>query len=337
MANEIRLKDLAAAMGVSITTVSKALNGHPDISEKMRNQIVAYAREVNYVPNQVAKSFRQQRTNIIGVILNDNANPYNARMMRGIEMQLTAHGYSPIFMDNHDDGNTELELVRSLKALNAAGVLLTPAARDEQSLALLREFHIPYVLTRQYLSAEQDPYVVVDDELAGYTATRYLLTYCNPKIFFLNATETISSAQNRLNGFRRALAERGMEPEADWIIPDCRNPQDGYNAMRKILEVHRPPFSVLCFSDYIATGTICALQERRIRIPYEVAVMGTDNIDILSFVKPRLSTLDLPKKRLGMKAAEILIDIIEHNHDGETTEANRQYVFKPELIVRETC
>ena len=107
MANEIRLKDLAAAMGVSITTVSKALNGHPDISEKMRNQIVAYAKEVNYIPNQVAKSFRQQRTNIIGVILNDNANPYNARMMRGIEMQLTAHGYSPIFMDNHDDRNTE--------------------------------------------------------------------------------------------------------------------------------------------------------------------------------------------------------------------------------------
>lgn len=340
MANEIRLKDLALALGVSITTVSKALNGHPDISEKTRNQIVAYANEVNYIPNQVAKNFRQQRTNIIGVILNDNSNPYNARMMHGIEIYLNARGYSPVFMDNHDDGKKEQALVRELKALNAAGILLTPASKDSQSIELLRDFGIPYVLTRQYIAADQDAYVVVDDELAGYMATKYLLSYCNPKVFFLNASETISSAQNRRKGYLSALEAAGMQPEEDWIVSNCRNQLDGYNAMRKILESEKPPFSVLCFSDYIAAGAICALQERRIQIPHEVAIMGTDNIEILSFVKPRLSTLDLPKKRLGMKAAEILIDIIEQNYAGmepsEELTASHRYVFKPELLVRET-
>ena len=123
-------------------------------------------------------------------------------------------------------------------------------------------------------------------------------------------------------------------------MPNCRNQLDGYNAMRKILETNKPPFSVLCFSDYIATGTVCALQERKIQIPYEVAVMGADNIDILSFVKPRLTTLDLPKKRLGMKAAEILIDSIEQNQAAgapDALAASRRYVFKPELIIRESC
>lgn len=340
MANEIRLKDLALALGVSITTVSKALNGHPDISEKTRNQIVAYANEVNYIPNQVAKNFRQQRTNIIGVILNDNSNPYNARMMHGIENYLNARGYLPVFMDNHDDGKKEQELIRALKSLNAAGILLTPASKDSQGVKLLRDFGIPYVLTRQYLSEDEDAYVVVDDERAGYIATKYLLSYRNPKVFFLNASETISSAQNRRRGYLRALEDDGMQPDSSWIISDCRNQLDGYNAMRKILETEKPPFSVVCFSDYIAAGAICALQERRIQIPHEVAVMGADNIEILSFVKPRLSTLDLPKKRLGMKAAEILIDIIEQNHAGaeETADAqaSHRYVFKPELLARES-
>ena len=184
------------------------------------------------------------------------------------------------------------------------------------------------------------PLGTVGRDMVYALITNYLLTYCNPKIFFLNGAETISSAQNRLHGYLRALQEHGAEVPEEWIVPNCRNQLDGYNAMRKILETNKPPFSVLCFSDYIATGTVCALQERKIQIPYEVAVMGADNIDILSFVKPRLTTLDLPKKRLGMKAAEILIDIIEQNQAAgapDALAASRRYVFKPELIIRESC
>lgn len=99
----IRLKDIADALNVSITTVSKALNGHPDISESRRKEILEYAEKLNYVPNQVARSFRQQRTKIVGIILSDNSNPYNARIIRGIEETFSSKGYYTIIMNNHED------------------------------------------------------------------------------------------------------------------------------------------------------------------------------------------------------------------------------------------
>lgn len=120
MQEKVRLKDLAEKLNISITTVSKALNGHPDISEKRRKEIIEYAASVNYVPNQVAKNFRQQRTNTVGIILSDNAYPYNSRMLHGMEETLAASGYYPIFVDSHQDARRELELIRSLHALNVA-------------------------------------------------------------------------------------------------------------------------------------------------------------------------------------------------------------------------
>lgn len=327
----IRLKDIADALNVSITTVSKALNGHPDISESRRKEILEYAEKLNYVPNQVARSFRQQRTKIVGIILSDISNPYNARIIRGIEETFSSKGYYTIIMNNHEDPEKELKLVSELCGLNVAGVLLTPAAGNKKSRELLRQFNIPYVLVNRYINEKEDTYVVVDDWKAAYIGTKHLCSFCYDKIFFLNFLSSVSSSKNRLKGYKAALEEYKIEMDESWVIPDCKNQQDGYKAMLKILEKNKPPFSVLCYSDYIAIGAICALQERLIRIPENVAVMGTDDIDILSFVKPRLTTVGVPKLRLGIRCAELLIDLIRKK---ETEE--KRIVMKPELIIRET-
>ena len=326
----VRLKDIADALNVSITTVSKALNGHPDISEARRKEILEYAERFNYVPNQVARSFRQQRTRIVGIILSDNSNPYNARIIRGIEETLSSKGYYTIIMNNQEDPEKEMKLVSELLGLNVAGVLLTPAAGNRKSCELLRKFNIPYVLVNRYINEKEDTYVVVDDRKAAYLGTKHLSSFCYDKVFFLNFLSSVSSSKNRLKGYKDALKEANIEMDESWVIPECKNQLDGYKAMLKILE-NKPPFSVLCYSDYIAIGAICALQERLIRIPEDVAVMGTDDIDILSFVKPRLTTVGVPKLRLGIKCAELLIDLIKKKECKE-----RRIVMKPELIIRET-
>jgi len=118
---------------------------------------------------------------------------------------------------------------------------------------------------------------------------------------------------------------------------ECVNQLDGYEAMKKILEKNNPPFSVYCYSDYIAIGAICALQEREIRIPEDVAVMGNDDIEILSFVKPRLTTIGVPKYRLGIKCAELLVELIDKKNSGETESSKeKRILLKPDLIIRET-
>lgn len=338
-----RLKDLAEGLGVSITTVSKALNDHPDISPKRKKEILDYAKKVNYVPNQLAKSFRQQKTKIIGIIISDNSNPFNARVIRGIEETLSVHGYHCLVMNTHEDVEKELQLVRELRGLNVAGVLLTPASGNSASCELLRQYGINYVLVNRYVERGRDTYVVLDDYQAAYMGTKHLCDYGNDKIFFLNFLASVSSAQKRTEGYQQALKEEGIPFDSSLVTFGCMNQMDGYEVMKRILEKNKPPFSVLCYSDYIAIGAMCAIQERGYNMPHDVALMGNDDIDILSFVKPRLTTIGVPKLRMGIKSAELLLEMIRikeqalEQEDEAIEHAPQQVIMKPELIIRETC
>ena len=337
-----RLKDLAEGLRVSIRTVSKALNDHPDISAKRKKEILDYAREVNYVPNQVARSFRQQRTNMVGIIISDNANPFYARVIRGIEETLSAHGYHCVVMNSHEDVDKEIQLVDELRGLNVAGVILTPAAGNKKSCELLRKYDIPYVLVNRYLEKGEDTYVVLDDYQAAYMTAKHLCSYGNEKIFFLNFLPSVSSAQNRLEGYKKALEDCGIPYEPNMVVSGCTDQADGYESMKRILERNKPPLSVMCYSDYIAIGAICAIQERGFNLPHDIALSGNDDIGILSFVKPRLTTIGSPKLRMGIESARLLIELmdarakLEDEEEETEPEEKKHVVMKPELILRET-
>lgn len=336
-----RLKDLAEGLGVSITTVSKALNNHPDISPKRKKEILDYAKEVNYIPNQVARSFRQQKTNMIGIIISDNSNPFYARVIRGIEETLSVHGYHCVVMNSHEDVDKEIQLVDELRGLNVAGVILTPAAGNRSSCELLKKYDMPYVLVNRYIEKEKDTYVVLDDYQAAYMTAKHLCSYGHEKIFFLNFLSSVSSAQERLEGYKQALKDCGIPYEPSFVISGCKDQAGGYESMKQILEKNKPPFSVMCYSDYIAIGAICAIQERGYNLPHDIALSGNDDIGILSFVKPRLTTIGSPKLRMGIESARLLIELMEKKSvedDSEEIEQEepKHVVMKPELIIRET-
>lgn len=342
-----RLKDLAEGLNVSITTVSKALNNHPDISVKRKKEILDYAKKVNYVPNQLAKNFRQQKTKLIGIILSDNSNPFNARVIKGIEETLSVQEYHCLVMNTNEDVEKEQQLIKELCGLNVAGVLLMPASGNRKSCELLQQHGVNYVLVNRYVDKGEDTYVVMDDYQAAYMSTKHLCSYGNDKVFFLNFISSVSSTQERLEGYKKALEEYGMEYDSNWVTFGCVNQTDGYEVMKRILEKNKPPFSVLCYSDYIAIGAVCAIQERGYSMPHDVALMGNDDIDILSFVKPRLTTVGTPKMRMGIKSAELLLEMIktkeiakeaeELGEENEVIYEPKQVVMKPELIIRETC
>lgn len=328
------LKDIATKLNMSVTTISKALNNHPDISEKRKLEICNLAKEMHYIPNAMASNLRKQRTKFVGLIVGDNTNPYFARMIKGVEERLTTEGYHTLIFNSNEKPEKEIELLMELRSLNVAGVILTPAAGNKESSRLLKRFEIPYVLANRYIDKHTDNYVIVNDEKASYIATDYLLKYNNDKIFFLNFMEGVSTAVDRRLGYESALMKRGITPDPDWIIHDCINQDDGYIAMKDILSKHKLPFSVLCYSDYIAIGAIKALNENGVKMPDEVAIMGIDDIDIVSFVRPGLTTVHIPKSELGQKSAEMLLNII---NDDEDAVSERQIILQPSLVIRETA
>lgn len=340
MSQGITLKDIARDLHVSVTTVSKAMNNHPDISAKRKQEILDYAKKMNYIPNEMAKSFRKRKSNLIGLVLPDNANLYNARIIKGIEAGLSAADYYCIVVNNGENPDKELEMVKELCSLNVAGVLIAPAQGNSRSCEYLKNANIPYVLVNRYLKKDEDAYVVVDDDYAAYNATDYLATYQNP-IFFLNYLPEVSSSIERLNGYKRALAANNIAFDSGLVIHSCIDQTDGYEKTARILQQYTPPFSVLCYSDYIAIGVLCALQERGFHSPADVPVMGNDDNDLLSFVKPRLSTVAVPKYRLGLKAAEMILELIERKNKKMPFDkaflATKQIIKRTEIIIRETA
>ena len=334
MNKNVTLKDIASVLGVSAMTVSKALNNHPDISEARKMEILDMAQKMNYVPNALAKNLRTRSSSLIGIIIADNSNPYFANFVKGIERVLSTNGYHSVIFNTNEDPKRERMFINDLRSLNVAGIIITPALGNKKNVDMLKGIHIPYILSSRFINSETDPYVVADDVSAGYIATKHLLEVKNEKIVFINSNPDVSTARNRLLGYRKALAEKGLEVNNKLIFNGALNITDGHNITRQILENISTPFSLLCYSDYIAIGALQALNENNIKIPEDVALMGIDNIEYSAFTNPKLTTVALPTVQIGISCASLLLKIIKSSSDLDIK--SKQIVLMPHLIVRDS-
>lgn len=318
MSKRITMKDIAQELGVSVTTVSKAINNHPDISPARRRQIQSLLAERNYIPNYMAKNLRSARTKFISLIVSDNTNPYFAKVIKGVETVLSRNGYYTLIFNNNEDPEKEFTLIRELLSINIAGVLICPAGGSDKGISLLRENNIPYVLITRYIERNCDNYVLADDEKAGYLGTKHLIEKHGEHVAFFNHLPGISTTKDRLLGYRRALEEHGIPYRKEYILNNICNQEDGYNAARTMYNLMGSRhFSILCYSDFVATGAALYLQENGLAIPKDVAVMGIDGVEMFSYFYPGLSSIHLPKFELGAKSAEVLVDIINRKAQEE--------------------
>lgn len=339
----VTLKDIAKELNVSVTTISKAINKHPDISVARRKQIMSLLKERNYVPNYMAKNLRSAKTKFISLIVSDNSNPYYARVIKGVESVLSKHGYHTLIFNNNEDPEREINLISELLSINVAGVLITPAMGNSDSVKLLKAHGIPYVLLHRYLEKNKENYVVANDVEAAYIGTKYLIEKYGGRVGFINANLSISAAADRLEGYKKALREANISFNSNFVIEDVINQEEGYAAGALALErMGGSKFALLCFSDYIATGVMLRIQENNLRIPDDVAIMGIDGIELFSYTYPCLSSVRLPKFELGAKAAELLLEIVQREQNEEEEDESPKYedtqiVFAPTLSIKGTA
>ncbi len=330
---KVTIKDIASVLGVTPMTVSKALNGHPDISRGRKQQILETARQMNYVPNVVAKNLRTRSSSLIGVIVADNSNPYFANVIKGIEQVASHSNRHIVIFNSNEDPAREKMFINDLRSLNVAGIIISPALGNKENVDMIRSMSIPCVLCSRYIDRESDIYVTADDVMAGYFATRHLLASKGPNVYFINSDMNISTARDRLGGYTRAFAEKGLAVDTGKIYAGAFSMKDGYRLAKTILETAVPPFSLLCYSDYVAVGALQALSEAGLCIPGEVALMGIDNIEYSAFTNPQLSTVEIPSIGIGTDSAKLLLEIIESAKRHEAP-ARGQIVFPPHIKIR---
>jgi LacI family transcriptional regulator len=327
------IKDLASAANVSTNTVSRALNNKGEVKKETRDRILALAREMNYVPNQLARSLLHHRTKTIGVIVSDNSNPFYARQVRGVEDCTRFHGYNMILCNSDENPERESAALAILREKRIDGLLITPASTDGSFAASLPRYQLPMVLLNRATEDADVDYVKTDNVLGARLAVKRLLDRGCRRVCYLSGALRISSLRERLVGARQAMRDAGLSEDVLHVIEIGSHVEDGYLQARSLLQGAVRPDGLFAFNDTIAIGAMRAIREAGLRIPDDVAVVGYDDIEIASYLEISLTTVRQKRYELGWKGAELLISKLADREKHQPQHIEEA----PELIIRESA
>ena len=329
---KVTLKDIAARTGFSVNTVSHALSGKTDIAVSTREEIIRIAEEMGYIRNSAAGSLRSGRSCTVALILPDVANPNFIIMFRGIEAFFRQKGYTVFVLNTDEDPEIERDAIRAALAQNADGIILCPAAGDEENLRYLQKTGVPFCLIGRRTAEDTFDYVVCDDELGGYLAAAHLFDAGHRELAFFNGDVRISGARERMAGIERALHERNTALPTERVLSlSVKTHQSNRDRMRAFFEKNPQITALIAFSDLLAYEAICVLEDMGKTVPRDLSVVGFDNVCSDFSFSPALSSVSVSKKTMAAAAAELLWSKIEC----KDAEENR-IVLPTKLIERKT-
>ncbi len=333
---KVTIKDVARRAGVSISTVSRIINGKLDgAGEETRERVLRAMRELGYEPNYIARSMITKRTGTMGLIIPDIANPFFPEMARGVEDTANVTGMS-VFLCN-TDGNLEKErrAVTFLSQRSVDGFIATTPNREEDNSVFEKLYRkgIPVVFVERYTEGPSEiPGVYFENEEGARLAARHLIESGHRQIACLTGPLSTTNARQRLKGFLAECAKAGFEPPQEWILTGDYKIEGGYQAAKKLLDAHRGKFTaIFACNDLMAIGALRAAKEAGVKVPQDLALVGFDDITLAGMVEPALTSVEIPGYALGAKAAEMLIALIQ----GEQLPSNSHF-FAPKLVVRES-
>ena len=330
--DNITIRDLAKLAGVSTATVSRALAGSDKVKEETRDKIIELARRNNFEPSAVASSLSSQKRNIIGILIDDIANPFFVQVVKGIEKEIDNSNYSMIIASSNWDPQKEIELVRTMIRNRVAGVVIAPTDDDSEALDLLRRYGMPFVVINSR-GKKGDTFICTDNLKGGYLAANHLIARGINRLVYLVGFPHSSSGE-RVSGLKKAVRESGRSDIDVIECPQVRTFEEGYESAASIISRYRldlPLSGLFALNDVVAAGFLKGAVELNIPIPDNLSIIGFDDIFFANLFRIPLTTVMQPKEEMGKIAVEALLKIIED----ETIEPLGR-ILQPRLIVRDT-
>ncbi len=312
----MNIKDIAAYCNVSVSTVSRVLNDHPDVSQAVREKVLEAVRTLHYVPNNSARDLVRPQADSVGLIVRGAENPFFTSLINTIEKELSAQGY-PMVLHHIRSEDDELAAAAALiRSKRLIGVILLGGRFDympEETAALEAPF-VCCTFTNSFGTLEKTAYssVSIDDEKEAYRAVKHLTQFGHKKIaVLLDSLHDHSISELRYIGYQRALREEGIEPEPD-LIAECVEYDMGaaYREMKALLERRPDITAVFAIADSLAIAAIKALSEAGKKIPEDCSVIAIDGIQMSNYTVPTLTTLEQPTEEIGVRAVQIMTGIL---------------------------
>jgi LacI family transcriptional regulator len=327
----VKLKDIAERAGVSIMTVSKALRDKKDISAEMRARIHKIAADMGYVPDLSAQLMRSGKSKLYGLIISAATNPIYARIVMALEERAHELGYDVIFAHSLNQTSREEACIRRLLTRRVDGLFITPVYRLGPRAAAyeeIRRLKVPTViLGHRGLFCSDFANVETDDIAASFAMTKHLIELGHKRIAYFTGPPVSPAAQERYEGYRRALRESGLEPDDKLVFNAGSTIEEGEKAALQMLNENPHATAVQATNDLVAIGAADVLLNQGIKIPEQISVAGFGNILVSEYFRVPLTTIRQPKLRLGYAA----MDLMQALHRGEPPESKR---LRAEVITR---
>ena len=324
------LRDLARLVGVSTSTVSRALNQNSAISDETRERIVKAAHEANYIRNSLARGLALQSSHLIGLMVPSIANPFFAEIARGAHDVAHRQSYVVALCDTQRSPEREELFTQNLLGSQVAGMILASGVIKEERIRSWRQLNVPLVLAGRRSAGLGFSGVSVDNVGAGYQATRFLLGLGHRKIMHMSGPADSPASKDRERGYLDAMEAEGVAP---WVVRSDYTMESGFQQAAKIMESRRRPTAVFAANDMMAIGLIMGLTGSGLKVPGDLAVIGCDDIPMSSLIKPALTTVRVPMYDIGARAMELLLALVEAGQQGPT----HSVLLDSELVIRESA
>lgn len=326
------LKDLAAELGVSIATVSRALRSSPEIGKEMQQRVKDLAKSLNYRPNPFAQSLRKEAPKVIGVVVPNLVTHYYAAVLDGIEEEARRAGYSVISANSHEVFEDEKQAINNFISLHVEGIVacLAQTTTDYSHFEEISDMGIPLVFFGRTCLTDRFSSVTANGDEAAQLATQHLIDTGSRRIAFIGGPNHLDMVRRRKHGYLEALRENHIEIERDLVICGKIDYQFALQAVEQLLKQENRPDAILAFNDIITFAAFTAIKNCGLRIPDDVALIGfTDDVHA-AYVTPRMSAIADQSRLMGITACRLLLKSI----NGDP--AVYKEIVPQQLVIRET-
>jgi LacI family transcriptional regulator len=332
MSSRVTIREVAAAAGVSVATVSRVLNGTGNVDPALTARVHAVTTALGYRPSGVARSLRVQQTRVVGLVISDIRNPFFTDAVRGIEDRVAADGLSLVLCNSDEDVDKETGYLDLVLEERMAGAIVSPASRDETRFTTLLERGVPVVAIDREAAHEHVDTVLVDNVRGGELATAHLIAGGYERVAVVTGPPRTTTGSDRLEGWRRATVAAGRVVDAELIRHADFKEAGGYAAAFELLASAARPDAFFVANNLMTVGVLAAVADAGLRVPEEVGVVGFDDMSWARLLRPALTTIAQPTYELGRVAADLLVQRIAGRHDPP-----ERIVLEPTLEVRESA
>jgi LacI family fructose operon transcriptional repressor len=323
-------KDVASRAGVSIATVSRVVNGLPNVRPELRRRVLRVVKRLNYQPSRAAQRLRAKRSRVIGLVISDIQNPFFTSVVRGAEDAAYERGYSLVLCDSDEDPEKERLYVDVMRAEGVAGVILATTSEALSHIRNLLAHNIPIVAIDRRIKDRRVDSVLVANAKGAFLAVEHLLSLGHRRICMVSM-RSIPTGHERQAGYLRALRKYGVRGARSLIRLGVPKPEGGYKLARELLDLEPRPTALFVDNNMMMLGALEAIRESGLRVPEELSVVGFDDMPWATLLHPPLTTVAQPTNELGRRAVEDLLERLD-----QPNKPVSHVQLMPKLIIRES-